>query len=154
MPSASRADCASLDDSGSSNGSSRSAASTTVTLEPNRANAWASSSPIAPPPRTISESGRSLVSKASLFVQYGVSAKPSIGGITGSVPAPMTTPRRASNVVPSTSTKPGPPSFAQPRTKRAPLPVSLSTAIWSFQSVVASSRIRVATGVQSGLTSA
>ena len=40
---------------------------------------WASSQPIAPPPITTSEPGSSSSRMTSLFVQYGVSARPSIG---------------------------------------------------------------------------
>ena len=53
-------------------GSSRPVASTTVTLAPKRAKTWASSDPIAPPPRTISDSGTCSVSMASRLVQNGV----------------------------------------------------------------------------------
>ena len=55
--------------SGSSNETSLGSASTTVTAVPKRANAWASSAPIAPPPRTIMDSGASSVCTISLFVQ-------------------------------------------------------------------------------------
>ena len=88
MPSFSKVLFSSSLDSGSSIESSLGAASTTVTRLPNRANTWASSQPIAPPPSTISDSGSSLVSMASRFVQYGVPARPSIGGTAGAVPVP------------------------------------------------------------------
>ena len=74
----------------------RSATSTTVTRTPNRANAWASSAPIGPPPITIRLSGSSVRRITSRLVQNGVAARPSIGGTAGSVPALRITPRRAS----------------------------------------------------------
>ena len=63
-----------------------------------------------------------------------------------------TTPVAATYVVPSTSTSRGPARRAVPRTKVTPASTSLSTAIWSSQSVVASSRMRACTGAQSGPT--
>src|SRR5918995_2336946 len=154
IPSASSASCTRVDASGSSIGSSRSMASTTVTATPNRAYACASSNPTAPPPSTSIDAGSVLASTASRLVQYGVPASPWIGGMTGAVPVASTTPRRASYVAPSTSTVPTPVSRPRPRTNRPPLPSNRSTATWSFQSSVASSRIRAATGSQSGATSA
>ena len=50
---------------------------------------------------------------------------------------------------PSTSTVRGPVSRAAPRTNVTPASTSRSTAIWSSQSAVASSRIRACTGAQS-----
>ncbi len=89
---------------------------------------------------------------ASRLVQYGVSARPSIGGAAGAVPVLRTTPLRATYVSPPTCTCPGPVMTPRPRTKRAPFSSSRSTATLSFQSSVASSRIRAATGPQSGVT--
>ena len=66
--------------SGSSIGTRRGVPSTTVTREPKRANTWASSRPMAPPPRTRSESGTSSVLMASRFVQYGSSFSPGSAG--------------------------------------------------------------------------
>ncbi len=57
---------------------------------------------------TTIDAGSSVSRTASRFVQYGVSARPSIGGTAGAVPVLSTTPRRATYVVPSTSTRPGP----------------------------------------------
>jgi hypothetical protein len=68
------------------------------------------------------------------------------------VPVPTTMPFVAVYAVPSTSTRPGPEIEPVPRTKVAPLPVSRSTATWSFQVSVASSRIRFATTDQSAVT--
>jgi hypothetical protein len=53
--------------SGSSPGSSRSAASTIVTAVPNLANAWASSTPTAPPPATVNEAGADGAEAAERF---------------------------------------------------------------------------------------
>ncbi len=81
-----------------------------------------------------------------------MSASPSIGGAAGAVPVLTTTPFVAVYVVSPTRTRPSPASIPRPRTKVAPLSSSRLTATASFQSSVASSRIRSATGVQSGLT--
>ena len=75
-----------------------------------------------------------------------------MGGALGSVPVFSTTPLLAVYVVPSTSTVRGPVSRAAPRTNVTPAFTSRSTAIWSSQSVVASSRIRACTGDQSDVT--
>ncbi len=101
MPSRANTSATSALDSGSSGARSRSATSSTVTRTPNREKACAISAPIAPPPITISEAGRSASRTASRFVQYGVPARPSIGGADGSVPVFSTTPRLAMYVVPS-----------------------------------------------------
>ncbi len=102
-------------------------------------------------------SGSSVTWTASRLVQYGVPSSPSIGGAAGDVPTLSTTPRLTSySSVPSavsTTTRPGPASRPCPRANRAPLPISRSTATWSFQASVASSEIRFATVVQSGVTS-
>ena len=68
------------------------------------------------------------------------------------MPVLSTTPLLAVYVVPSTSTVRGPVSRAAPRTNVTPASTSRSTATWSSQSVVASSRIRTCTGDQSGVT--
>ncbi len=69
--------------------------STTVTLAPNLAKTWPSSTPIGPPPSTIRDSGTSVTLTASRLVQNGVPARPGSGGTAGSVPDAITTPRRA-----------------------------------------------------------
>ena len=51
-----------------------------------------------------------------------------------------------------TATRPGPSSTPPPRTNVPPLPTKRSTATWSFQSSVASSRMRSATMEKSGST--
>ena len=139
--------------SGSSGPRIRSPSSSTVTRTPKRASPWASSAPIGPPPMTTSEPGTDSIRRMSRLVQYGVSASPSIGGATGAVPGLSTTPRFASYCSPFTSTVRGPTSRPCPRTNVAPAFSSRSTATWSFQSSVASSRIRSATSLQSGRTS-
>jgi hypothetical protein len=61
----------------------------------------ANSIPIAPDPITASDDGGSAGDQiASLFVQYGPSANPSIGGTTGSLPVASTI-RSASKRLPS-----------------------------------------------------
>lgn len=89
---------------------------------------------------------------ASRLVQYGVPSRPGTGGTRGRVPVAGTTPRRASNVRSPTVTRRGPARRPLPRTSRAPFAAKPSAATWSFQSSVASSRIRSATLVQSGVT--
>ena len=152
MPSAANASATTLLASGSTGPRMRSATSSTVTCTPKRENACASSAPIGPPPTTTSEPGASSARSTSRFVQYGVSASPSIGGAAGSVPVFSTTPFAAVYVAPFTSTVRGPVSRASPWTTSAPASLSRSTAIWSSQSVVASSRIRACTGAQSEVT--
>ena len=138
--------------SGSSSTTSRSATSTSVTRTPKSAITCASSHPIAPPPITTRDDGSSVSFTASRLVQYGVSARPGMGGAEGAVPVLSTIPFVAVYVVPPTSTRPSPPSTPWPRTKVAPASSRRFTATVSSQSSVASSRMRVATGVQSGVT--
>ena len=154
MPSAAIARATTSEDSGSSRARTRGAASTSETFVPNRANAWASSAPMAPPPMTTIDAGRSGVASTSRLVQNGVSARPSTGGAAGEVPVLSTTPREAAYRVPFTSTTPVPTSRPWPRTKRTPACSRRSTATVSSQSSVASSRIRACTTPQSGVTSA
>ncbi len=125
-----------------------------MTSDPKRRNTWASSTPMAPPPSTTSESGTSSVSMAPRLVQYGVSASPATGGIQARVPMPMTTARLASMIRSPTATRFGPSSRPQPRTKRPPLSSNRRAATVSSQESVASSRMRRATGAQSGRTEA
>ncbi len=89
---------------------------------------------------------------ASRFVQYGVPARPSIGGIDGTVPVAITMPRVASNSRSPAITVRGPVMVPRSRRNVTPFFTSRSTATWSFQLSVASSRIRWATGAQSGCT--
>ena len=156
MPSAVKIRSISSLASGSSNDTSRGSASTTVTAVPKRAKTWASSAPMAPPPSTISDSGTRSAWTISRLVQYGVPARPARGGMAGSVPVLITMPLRAWKTrvpsAPVTVTSPGPVIFPRPRTRWPPLPVNRSAATLSFQSSVASSRIRRATGDQSGVT--
>src|SRR4051794_38536764 len=61
------------------NGSSRSIRSprlTSVTFDPSRANAWESSTPTTPPPRTASRSGTAAAVVASMFVHGRASLSP------------------------------------------------------------------------------
>ncbi len=69
MPSDRNTSANSSPDSGSSGPTRWGPASSTVTREPKRWNTWASSTPMAPPPMTASESGTSSVSMASRLVQ-------------------------------------------------------------------------------------
>lgn len=144
--------------SGSSPGSSRAAASSTVTVAPKRAKTWANSQPTGPAPSTISDSGTCSTATASRLVQYGAPASPSIGGTAGSVPGLSTIPLAAWNTrAPSevdTVTSPGAVIVARPRTNRPPAFSNRCTATVSSQLSVASARIRVATGAQSERTRA
>ena len=141
--------------SGSSLAAIRSASSSRVTCAPYRRNTCASSSPLGPPPTTISRSGTSVTCMVSRLVQYGVASSPAIGGRSGSVPVLSSTPREARSTVVSpsfsTRTTPGPSSRPWPRTIRTPACSSGSTCCPSVQSWLAS-RIRAATSDQSGHT--
>src|SRR5215472_9470986 len=150
-PSRSRTSATVCPASGSSSGSSRSSASTTVTATPKRAKTWPSSRPTAPPPRTINEAGRLSASMASWLVQYCTRSRPGIGGMEGEVPVAITIARDEAYVLPFTVTLPGSEITPRPRTKVPPLPTKRSTATLSSQLSVAWSRIRRATGPQSGL---
>ncbi len=92
MPSLAKTSATSAAPSGSTGPMMRSATSSIVTCTPKRENACDSSAPMGPPPITMSEPGRSSARSTSRFVQYGVSASPSIGGAAGSVPVLSTTP--------------------------------------------------------------
>jgi hypothetical protein len=113
MPSETKTSSRRAEASGSSGAISRGPASSTVTRTPKRANTWAISQPIAPPPTTTSEPGSLVARTASRLVQYGVPASPSIGSSAGRVPGFSTTPTRASYTtsppsVRATRTRPGP----------------------------------------------
>lgn len=71
---------------GSSRVRMRSAPSMMVTCEPSRANAWPSSQPMLPPPRTASRSGRTSRSHTESLVRGSATSSPGIGGITGDEP--------------------------------------------------------------------
>ena len=122
MPSAANASATTLLASGSTGPRMRSATSSTVTCTPKRENACASSAPIGPPPTTTSEPGASSARSTSRFVQYGVSASPSIGGAAGSVPVFSTTPFAAvyDRAVHLDGARPGQPGLAvhAPRRRR------------------------------------
>src|ERR1700721_431909 len=74
-----------------------------------------------------------------------------MGGIQARAPVASTSPFRATIACPSTSTDDAPMTRARPRTKCPPLPTNRSTATWSSHESVASSRMRRATGAQSGV---
>ncbi len=78
-----------------------------------------------------------------------------MGGTAAWEPMEMTTPRRARSVrAPSTVTSFCPVILPRPRTSVPPLSVNLAAATLSFQLSVASSRMRRATGAQSGVMAA
>ena len=105
-PSAVRASAITADVSGSSRSRSRSSASTNVTRVPSRANACAISQPMAPPPRTIIESGRRSRSNSVSLVSGADSRRPGIAGTVGR--APVATTNRFERIArPSTSTAVG-----------------------------------------------
>mmetsp|Transcript_88561 Transcript_88561/g.251036 ORF Transcript_88561/g.251036 Transcript_88561/m.251036 type:complete len:210 (-) Transcript_88561:360-989(-) len=62
---------------------------TSVTLEPRRANACASSLPIGPPPMTMRLLGRAGMSKMVSYVKYGTESRPGSGGSAGPAPVHM-----------------------------------------------------------------
>ena len=133
----------------------------TVTRLPNRAKTCASSTPMAPPPSTTSDSGTRSASIASWLVQNGCRPGPGPAGPRPWCPPPDDAPARRSTCGSPperrgqlTATSPGALIRPCPRTRMPPLPVNRSTATLSSQSSVASSRIRRATGAQSGAISA
>ena len=69
IPSEPRTSARTADASGSSGPTRTGAASMMVTVAPNRWNTWASSTPMAPPPSTSSDSGTDSVAIASRLVQ-------------------------------------------------------------------------------------
>ena len=66
------------------------------TLTPKRAKTCDSSTPMAPPPRMIIDSGNCSTLTASRLVQNLTRSRPGIGGTAGDVPVAITTPRDAS----------------------------------------------------------
>ena len=132
---------------------SRSCASTIVTRTPNRANTCASSTPIAPPPSTSSDDG-TVVGLDRLLVRPVRRVRQPVDrrDDRGRADRRSRRPRLASMVSSPTAPASGRRGVAVPRTKRPPLPTNRSTATLSSQLSVASSRIRLATGAQSGST--
>ena len=122
----SRANCSSTiaAHSGSSCASGA-AASSTVTFAPSRRCACASSSPTAPAPITMRCSNGRLRSNTVSLVRYGVSARPSIGGIAGVEPVAITK-RRALMAVAPTATVPASRKCAAPSITRTPRPAKRS----------------------------
>ena len=106
--------------SGSSCAMSRSSTSTTVTSAPSRRKAWASSTPIGPPPMTTSDAGIVSRSNASACVKKPASSRPGIGGIAARVPVAMTN-LRARKRRPPTSTSCGDTKRADPSTTSTPM---------------------------------
>src|SRR5438552_1884507 len=120
--------------SGSSRPRKRGPASTIVTLEPSLANAWASSTPTAPPPSTTSRSGSSRGMAAWRLVQKSTLFRPSIGGIAAVPPLAITTARLAVSWSPPTSTVRRSTSFPSPRTSLAPVASSAAAGRESSRS--------------------
>ena len=152
MPSRAKTSATSGLTSGSSLARIRSAASSMVTRTPNLAKTWASSAPIVPAPMTASDEGSSVTCMTCRLFQYGVSARPGIGGTDGAAPGATTTARRARKTSPSTSTVRGPVTVPWPRTTRAPRRSSAATFFESSQSLVATVRMCSATGAHEGST--
>ena len=96
-------------------GSGRSPDTTSFTFEPSRAHACAISTPTTPPPSTTSDSGTSRADVASREVHTGVSARPSSGGIFGTLPVHTTTAWRARYTSPPTVTSRSPVTSPSPR---------------------------------------
>ena len=90
MPSAANVRAMSAENSASSLASSRGAISTSVTCEPKRANACASSQPIGPPPSTTRRRGNARSAHTVSEVSGPASASPGSGGTNGRAPAAMT----------------------------------------------------------------
>ncbi len=146
MPSAARALPSCSPANGSSLGSSRPAASTTVTsVLPRRRQAWAISVPTGPPPRTRSRSGTCLAEVTWRLSQIRISRSPSTGGTAAVEPVARMTARAADSrrrepSRASTSTHRSPASRPRPRTRVAPTPASQSAWFLSSQPAVIQSR--------------
>ena len=111
----------------------------TVTSVPNPAKAVAISAATTPPPMTTSRAGGSFTLVASRLVHGRASARPTIGGMTGSEPVETTTACRATSVTSepsacSTTTRRGPASRPCPRSSSIPTLATHSAAPWSLQS--------------------
>ena len=134
MPSASNAARSSWPANGSSRASNRSAPSRTTTSSlPSRLNAWAISTPTAPPPSTSSRRGTSLVLVAARLSQGRASARPGTGGTNGRLPVASTTARaaRSGRMAPSavsTSTARSP--VRRPVPRMNPMPLLSSQRSW------------------------
>ena len=119
----------------------------TVTSVPKPAKAVAISTATTPPPMIASLAGGCLTLVASRLVHGFASARPTIGGTSGSEPVETTTAWRATRVtsVPSgrsTTTRRGPARRPDPRSSWMPTLSSHPTAPWSLQSETQWSRRR------------
>ncbi len=121
MPSASRCGRSAAPASGSSRPRNLGPASITVTLEPRRAKACPSSTPMAPPPRTAREAGSSFGIAAWRLVQNGTVSRPGTVGITAVLPLAITTARRAMSCSLPIATVRRSVSFPSPRKSLAPV---------------------------------
>ena len=129
MPSASRCGRSAAPASGSSRPRNAGPASITVTLEPRRAKACPSSTPMAPPPRIASDAGSSLGIAAWRLVQNSTVSRPGMGGIAAVLPLAITTARRAMSRSLPTSTVRRSVSLPSPRKSLAPV-ASSAAAGW------------------------
>ena len=100
---------------GSSPGSRRSDASTIATRAPSVDQAWPSSHPTTPPPRTVSRFGTCIDVVPARLVQGAISSSPEIGGNAAPLPVAITTARRASISSSPTRTRRSPSNLAWPR---------------------------------------
>ena len=157
MPSAAIARATTSEDSGSSRARMRGAASTSETLVPNRANACASSAPIAPPPMTTMrrrQVGRARGCRGWSRTGCRPGRRP--GGAAGRGAGVEHDPaRRRRSAMPSDLDHAGAdePRRGRARTGHRPSRGARRRRV-SSQSSVASSRIRACTTPQSGATSA
>jgi hypothetical protein len=137
---------------GSSAASNAGPRCSSVTAEPSRRKAWASSQPTTPPPSTPSRRGISLVDVASREDQVRTVSSPGTGGRTGRLPVHSATARRAVSCSPSTVTVRVPVSRARPRRTVMPAPSAHSTWPESSQlCAMASRRVSTASGSNSAL---
>ena len=125
---------------GSSRGRMRCPPSRSATSLPRVAQAWASSTPTGPAPRTSRRPGASFDVVAARFVHGRASASPSMGGRSASEPVASTTARSATSRSSPTRTRRSPSRAACPRTIVIPRSASHGTMTSSSRSWTTSSR--------------
>ena len=134
MPSASRCGRSAVPASGSSRPRNVGPASIKVTLEPRRAKACPSSTPMAPAPSIASDAGSSLGIAAWRLVQKSTVSRPGIGGIAAVLPLAITTARRAMSCSRPTVTVRRSVSLPSPRKSLAPVASIAAAGLLSSRS--------------------
>lgn len=110
-----------------------------VTCAPRRANAWASSQPIGPPPMTASRRGSSVRLKIDSLVRKPASASPGTGGTAGRPPVAITARAKRSRASPTSTSSPER-KRASPRKTSIPSSRKRSAPSWG---AIAARRLRM-----------